>query len=247
MSKQKFTNKEFDKHKSSFKEVLGDAKVNSYLEVGCHEGKSLCYIADNNLNKGANVYALDTFFHNHDPYAKNWSPPKDKDQYYNQCIENLKKYGEDFNFNIYRNTSNKVLSHLLVNNIKVDLIYWDGEMTSRTALLDLLICDKLLNVGGIMIINNWGYLHGDHKLGYGLGLYNTGNAGVLKSGIQTFFNFHKTEYRVISKDTDSYQIAILKLTKEQQKKLKEHQKEKEKEDLKELEKKDKEKKDKDGK
>jgi hypothetical protein len=136
-------------------------------------------------------------------------------------ITNLKKYGEDFNFNIYRNKSDKVLPHLLVNNVKVDLIYWDGEMTSRTALLDLLLCEKLLNVGGLMIINHWGHLHEDHKLGYKLGLYNVGDAGVLKSGIQTFFNYHNTEYRVLSKNNNSYQIAILKLTKEQQKEMKE--------------------------
>lgn len=226
MSKQKFTNKEFDKYKPLFKESLGKSKVNSYLEIGCHEGKSLCYVADNNLNKGADVYALDTFFYNHDPFAKDWSPPKDTDQYYNQFLKNIEKYGDDFNFNIYRNKSDKVLSHLLINNVKVDLIYWDGEMTSQTALLDLLMCDKLLKTGGLLIINHWGYINKKHKMGYKFGLFNGGHAGVLKSGIQTFFNYFSTQYRVVSKNIDSYQISIMKLSKEQQQELIESQKEK---------------------
>jgi predicted O-methyltransferase YrrM len=109
------------------------------LEIGCAQGISSLFICDA-LNGAAHHTILD---------------PNQTSEWQCVGIRNLKHAGYS-NFDLIEKGSEIGLPELLDKNVKFDLIFIDGWHTFDHTLVDMFYSIKLLNIGGILIVDDVG-------------------------------------------------------------------------------------------
>lgn len=134
----------YSKNRSQqWKQILSShiEKPTRYLEIGSREGMSMCWMLDHILkHEMSTAVALDIKF----------------DQYFET---NIKLTGRDI-------TSHEIDSKDIISlNLKpFDIIYVDGSHFVDDVFLDCVNSINLLNVGGVMIIDDYKYTnHQQHK------------------------------------------------------------------------------------
>jgi predicted O-methyltransferase YrrM len=116
-------------------------KNNSFkitLEIGCASGLSSVFICSA-LSKDDSKHIII------DPYQSK--------EYHSIGINLLRKFGLN-NFVLIEEKSEIALPHLLEQNFKIDFALIDGWHTFDHTLLDFFYIDKLLNVNGIVVIDD---------------------------------------------------------------------------------------------
>ena len=127
----------------------------SYLEVGAYEGRNLAFM-DWLLPGQLQVTAIDPWFH------KALNP---EDKYH--AIEprfwrNAKKLHFPY-FSVRKGFSTYELPTMLKAGETFDVIYIDGSHTAWAVMTDLCYCAALLQVGGLMILDD--YWHEESEIG----------------------------------------------------------------------------------
>lgn len=129
--------------------LLKDRTVNNILEIGTFEGAYTLFLAE---HYKTNIHTIDPF--NSDVYGLDQVIFDEVESNWNN---NLKESGYK-NIIHYKDYSNNVLKKLLLNGIRFDFVYVDGDHTASVVLEDLKLSYKLLNENGIILVDdavNW--------------------------------------------------------------------------------------------
>lgn len=111
-----------------------------YLEIGVHEGRSICWMLDNVPNIKAD--AID---------------PLDLDSQESAYRENVQNRAF-----LYRDKSRNVLHTM--QDLRYDVIYIDGSHWSKDVIFDTVMCWPILTKGGVMIWDDYGWLVEDDPI-----------------------------------------------------------------------------------
>jgi SAM-dependent methyltransferase len=201
--KYKFTQTWFDPFISPWTKLLTihlkSYQINSVLEIGCFEGRSTVFLADNFLQKNTNYDIVDTFKGSaSEPGMKKATEKlKEKDFIYENFLHNISFFPQ-INFNINRGISQEILPNLSQQNKKYDFIYIDASHRSDDTFVDAYYANKMLNPGGLIIFDDfrWKDPTNSHPI------------VSPEVGINVFFHLYNTEYKIIMK---GYQIAAIKI------------------------------------
>jgi predicted O-methyltransferase YrrM len=147
--KYTFSSDWFTNNIPNWTRVLSDMKGKpnlTYLEVGPYEGRSFFWVMDNILtHPSSRAVAIDTF----DKFG-----PIDPEKVFR---ENIRRSGRSPNIKVIKGFSQQKLRDLNLNSF--DLIYIDGDHTSKSVLMDAILSWDLLKDGGILIFDdyNWDF------------------------------------------------------------------------------------------
>jgi len=133
-------------------------KIN-YLEIGCYEGRSLCFISE--INKKIKITAVDPFVQYPDNQRTLNSLKFSMKTIYLNFLKNLKIVNKKINF--YKKSSK---NFFLINKKKFDLIYIDGSHYYLDVLNDLLQSSKIVNLNGVIVLDDFiwrGYKKIEHN------------------------------------------------------------------------------------
>lgn len=127
--------------------ILGHLKGKpnlAYLEVGVYEGRSFFWVVDNILtHPSSKAVAIDTF----DKFGG--SDPEEVFR------ENMRRSGRSSSIRVIKGSSQQTLRDLKLNSF--DLIYIDGDHSSRSVITDAILSWDLLKDGGILMFDDYGW------------------------------------------------------------------------------------------
>ena len=148
----KFTADWFSHHIPMWEMWLGGLKGLKYLdflEIGSYEGRSSIWLLENIINDDTcNLTCIDSFID--DDYEK-----KNKKNLINQFLENIQPYQNKVR--VFHQESFLALNSLLNSGSKFDFIYIDGSHKCIDCYLDIFFSWKLLNKGGMLIVDDYKY------------------------------------------------------------------------------------------
>ncbi len=144
-----FTSDWFSTNISIWTKVLEELKGKPnlrYLEIGVYEGRSFFWVMDNILyDPSSKATAIDTF----EIYLGN-----DPEVTFRQ---NLRRSGHEAKVTVIKGSSREKLRELPLNSF--DLIYVDGDHSSKSVLIDAVSAWDLLKEGGLMIFDDYDWPH----------------------------------------------------------------------------------------
>jgi predicted O-methyltransferase YrrM len=172
--------------KQKLSNFLDKTKQNNILEIGCYEGMSSVFFADNFLdNENSTMDCVDPYLHSEDNDHKT-------------LLQNNEEVNFNHNISICKN-NNKIKIHKITsdeffekNKKTFNFIYIDGCHLCEFIKRDLENSFSVLNKNGIMWMDD--YLGGDN--------YN------IKNTMDKFLEKYQGQYEVIN---NGYQLAIIKL------------------------------------
>jgi predicted O-methyltransferase YrrM len=166
---------------------MDTTKENHILEIGCYEGLSSAYFADNLLDhKNSRLTCVDPFLNiNNNDHV--------------QYLLNNEEKNFDYNISVCRN-SNKITVHKVtsdnffknINNKTYNFIYIDGCHECEFITRDMENSFNVLEKNGIMWMDDYG----------------GGTDNNIKNTMNTFLEKYKGQYELLHMD---YQLAIKKL------------------------------------
>ena len=171
--------------KNNLVHFLDKSKENKILEIGCFEGLSSVFFADNFIdNLNSSLTCVDPFLsiNNND---------------HSQFLENNEEMNFDFNMSVCKNLD-KIKIHKITsddffenNNQTYNFIYIDGCHESDFIKRDMENSFKFLEKNGIMWMDD----------------YNGGDGIIIKNTMNAFLEKYIGQYEVIHK---GYQLALKK-------------------------------------
>lgn len=128
------------------------------IEIGCYEGGSTFWIADNicHYNKDFKLYAID-------PHTTSEDISEDISLAKENFLYNLDICEHKNNIEYISKTSNVALVDLLSKGIKAEIIYIDGDHRAPEVLTDLVLSFELLTLGGILLCDDCVYWRHNDK------------------------------------------------------------------------------------
>jgi predicted O-methyltransferase YrrM len=171
--------------KSKLLNFIDNSKENNILEIGCFEGLSSVFFADNLLeNPNSSLTCVDPFLTiNNNDHA--------------ELLNNREEKNFDYNISVCKNSNkilvNKITSDIFFENNKktFNLIYIDGSHECDFIKRDMENSFKFLEKNGIMWMDDYG-----------------GGDGIqIKNTMNTFLDKYKGQYELIHM---GYQLAIRK-------------------------------------
>jgi predicted O-methyltransferase YrrM len=119
------------------------------LELGTYEGRSAIYLLDNFVGDSGKLYVIDNFW--------------DK-EYEQRYLYNIKNNPKNKQVTTLRGSTMTRLFFLYLNSSEsFDFIYIDAGKTASTNMYNLLMAERLLKVGGIIIVDDYNW-HLDKNL-----------------------------------------------------------------------------------
>lgn len=151
----KITNDWFSHNIPNWEKLLAHFKGQdnlNFLEIGCYEGMATYWMCQNILTgKNCQITVVDTFegsIEHKDGHANtNFA------NVYGNFRENLKDYLDNKIVNIHIAKSQDYLREISARQF--DFIYIDGSHTAPDVLEDAVLAWRLLNVGGLMIFDDY--------------------------------------------------------------------------------------------
>lgn len=126
------------------------------IEIGVYEGLATFWLSDtiNEIDKNINakIYAIDPHAGSEDLKDKDFNVIKNNFLYNLSICKNNVEYIQKY--------STEALLYLIQKNVKVDLIYVDGDHRASQVLTDLVLAWELINVGGMILCDDstdWKY------------------------------------------------------------------------------------------
>ena len=202
MKNYKFTQDWF--RVNQFENWLSGFEPNKILEIGSFEGKSTVWFIETYItNDTKSITCIDPWLnYNHSETSLHtYSDISDDRKYDNNIIKdrflsNIELTGRSSQVNVLHGLSHIELPKLSVNGDRFDLILIDGNHTASFVLTDAIYSWWLLNEGGIMIFDDYGWVHEKNN-----------NQSVPKFAIDSFIEcfrgyldvIHIGEYAIIKK------------------------------------------------
>jgi hypothetical protein len=145
--KYTFTSDWFSYNIPNWTRILGDFKGKpglAYLEVGVYEGRSFFWVVDTILtHPSSKAVAIDTF----DKFGGG-----DPEEVFH---ENVHRSGRAPGIRVIKGFSQEKLRDLSLRSF--DIIYIDGDHSSRSVLMDAILAWDLLKDGGILIFDDYAW------------------------------------------------------------------------------------------
>ena len=189
---------------NQFENWLKGFEPNKILEIGSFEGKSTVWFIENYItNDTKSVTCIDPWLnYNHNETSLYTYGEVSADRTYdnneikNRFLSNIELTGKSSQVNVIHGLSHIELPKLNVNGEGFDLIFIDGNHTASFVLTDAVYSWWLLNEGGIMIFDDYGWVYDKNN-----------NQSVPKFAIDSFIEcfrgyldvIHIGEYAIIKK------------------------------------------------
>jgi len=122
----------------------------SFLEIGCFEGRATCWFLQNALSQSGVMVCVDPF--------KGSMEHKDMDltELYERFAFNVASAKKsDQQLTVLKRSSYEALADLIHKNWMFDFIYIDGDHTAPAVLTDACMAWPLLKQGGIMLFDDY--------------------------------------------------------------------------------------------
>jgi predicted O-methyltransferase YrrM len=170
--------------KKQILKYLDTNKKYNILEIGCFEGLSTVFLANNLLkHNDSTMIAIDPLI----PYKDLMT-----ETHKNNFFYNLEKCTYRNKITFYEITSDEYFEKFINNDTKFNFIYIDGNHDIDFIYRDMENSFKFLEKRGIMWMDD----------------YRGGNNDDIKNTMDRFINQHKSECRIVHK---GYQLALMKL------------------------------------
>ena len=127
----------------------------SILEIGCHEGRSTCWMLENLLSGDGSITCIDPFANEPLSAFRNEHPPE------NRIIEEIFRHNTDLvkksdqTIRLMPTLSFYALAELITENAQFDFIYVDGSHSADEVLADAVMAFGLLKKNGYMIFDDY--------------------------------------------------------------------------------------------
>jgi hypothetical protein len=127
----------------------------SILEIGCHEGRSTCWMLENLLAENGAITCIDPFANEPLSAFRNEHPPE------NRIIEQIFSHNTDLarqpgqKIRLMPTLSFYALAELITENAQFDFIYVDGSHSADEVLADAVMAFGLLKKNGYMIFDDY--------------------------------------------------------------------------------------------
>lgn len=127
----------------------------SILEIGCHEGRSTCWMLENLLADNGTITCVDPFAHHPLSAFKNDQVPE------NRIIEQIFRHNTDLakaptqTVRLMPTLSFYALAELITERAQFDFIYVDGSHSADEVLADAVMAFGLLKKNGYMIFDDY--------------------------------------------------------------------------------------------
>jgi predicted O-methyltransferase YrrM len=127
----------------------------SILEIGCHEGRSTCWMLENLLSDDGSITCIDPFANEPLSAFRNEHPPE------NRIIEEIFRHNTDLvkksnqTIRLMPTLSFYALAELITEQSQFDFIYVDGSHSADEVLADAVMAFGLLKKNGYMIFDDY--------------------------------------------------------------------------------------------
>ena len=127
----------------------------SILEIGCHEGRSTCWMLENMLADNGSITCIDPFANDPLSAFRNERPPA------NRIIEEIFCHNTDLakqpdqTIRLMPTLSFYALAELITEGAQFDFIYVDGSHSADEVLADAVMAFGLLKKNGYMIFDDY--------------------------------------------------------------------------------------------
>lgn len=192
-----FTSRDFEKHIKL--DINNEIHI---LEIGSYEGKSSVWFIENMLkNPKSTITCVDPWLeYTQNSVSENtYTQTKNRDEIFNRFKSNISKTGKENNVNINRGYSFDVLKRLYIDDKKFDLIFIDGNHTSKFVLEDSVLSYSLLKKDGYIIWDDYLWKN-PHTTSTEL--------TTPKLGVDSFINCYKGHLDIIHKN---YKCVVKKI------------------------------------
>jgi len=132
-----------------------DKPPESILEIGCHEGRSTCWMLENLLTSNGSITCIDPFANEPLSAFRNEHPPE------NRIIEQIFRHNTDLarqpeqTIRLMPTLSFYALAELITENKQFDFVYVDGSHSADEVLADAVMAFGLLKKNGYMIFDDY--------------------------------------------------------------------------------------------
>lgn len=196
-----FTNNWFrSTSRDVWRRALDQYRPSSILEIGSYEGASACYLIEElGSKRDLNIKCIDTWQGGieHDSESM--------EDVYRRFMNNTNKAIENASHTItlttHKQRSDFALSKLITlgYNDTFDMIYVDGSHEPQDVIVDCVLAFRLLKKGGLMIMDDYYYLHKEHRIDCSP-----------KFAIDSFVNLYFDRLTVVHQYTNADQFFIEK-------------------------------------
>jgi predicted O-methyltransferase YrrM len=165
----------------------------SFLEIGCFEGRATCWFLEHALEQNGIMTCIDPF------QGSMEHSDMDLTELHERFVFNVataKKPNQQLD--VIKRTSYTGIAKLIEQDRIFDFIYVDGSHTAADVLIDACMSWPLLKKGGIMVFDDY---HWNPNMQYNE--YQTP-----KRGVDAFSHCFADQFKVVH---DGYQIAVQKL------------------------------------
>jgi predicted O-methyltransferase YrrM len=153
----------------------------SFLEIGCFEGRATCWLLQNGLEEGRSITCIDMF----DP---DWYEGKNLRKVFDDNVNKAKLLNQSVV--VYSMKSSLALAQLINTKQIYDFIYIDGDHSPAGVLTDATMAWQLLQKGGVMLFDDYEY-----------------DKEPTKIGIDAFLAGFEGQYEIV---LQNYQLAVRK-------------------------------------
>ena len=141
-----------------------DSSPTSILEIGCHEGRSTCWMLENLLTKNGTITCIDPFANDPLSAFKNDQAPVPN------LIEQVFRHNTDLarspeqTIRLMPTLSFYALAELITEQAQFDFVYVDGSHSADEVLADAVMSFGLLKKNGYMIFDDYLWKDGSDVL-----------------------------------------------------------------------------------
>jgi predicted O-methyltransferase YrrM len=157
-----FTEDWFSHNIGTFTHAMGMLeKRKEFLEIGCFEGRATCWMLQNGLAADGVITCIDTFAggEEHAKYNMDFGTLRSRFQ---ANVEEV--LGANQRIEVLDCTSYEGLAECVTKGKKFDFIYIDGSHTAPDVLTDACMAFGMLNVGGVMLFDDYFWIDVPHIL-----------------------------------------------------------------------------------
>ena len=127
----------------------------SILEIGCHEGRSTCWMLENFLAGNGTITCIDPFANDPLSAFRNERPPENRIIEQIFCHNTSLAKRPDQQIRLMPTLSFYALAELITENKQFDFIYVDGSHSADEVLADAVMAFGLLKKNGYMIFDDY--------------------------------------------------------------------------------------------
>lgn len=154
-----FTSDWFSKQIDNFEHIKKnyDCDIDNILEIGCHEGRSTCWMLENMLSTTGTITCVDPFANYHiNPFTgEKATNDRTWENRFRRNVQQVKRAGQTVDLHVA--LSYPTLAKFIVEQREFDFVYIDGNHCCDAVMADAAMAWGLLKPGGFMLFDDYLY------------------------------------------------------------------------------------------